>query len=232
MPFRFKEGKKPAEDVFQHHSIKDPEVKHFEETVRIQGPLPRDYKINFPKSVEREMGFVKDRQVKVSLEGERIIVELMEKPRYISRVWKSGESLLTAIESEMLKKMGSEQKSGIKWNLPDAVTMRMEGRSLVMCISSEIAKEKNIKAGDHVEFVIDGRDITIKPLPAEEEVCLSKLTEVISGQYPFAWHLAMHIPKEILNKLDKRKWRKGAEVGFEVLYNEHKQLIITTKQFF
>jgi bifunctional DNA-binding transcriptional regulator/antitoxin component of YhaV-PrlF toxin-antitoxin module len=124
--------------------------------------------------------------------------------------------------------MESEKGDAIQWYLPDSVLIfkggsETHGKNFMMVLSPEIAKRKNLKVGDWVEQVIRGRQLILKPAPDGALLHFSKIGEV-------EYHIKINIPGEISDKLDKKIWGKGAEISFEAIYHDHKQLVITPKQ--
>jgi antitoxin component of MazEF toxin-antitoxin module len=227
----------PPDKLFRPRAMKDqeqkPKVKHFEETVKIQCSPTSGYSLNIPSRVEDEMGFKKGGQVKVGFDREHIIIEPVSETRYVSKVWESGGSLMVTIPSNLQDRIESEKGNGIMWSLPDASTGWKTGRehgSLAMLIPSEAAEEKGIRLGGQVEWVIRGRALSIEPVLSREEGHFSTISEAKTGLYSYARRLQVYIPREISKKFDGKIWGKGVEVGFEVVYDEPKKLVITPKQ--
>jgi bifunctional DNA-binding transcriptional regulator/antitoxin component of YhaV-PrlF toxin-antitoxin module len=219
-------------DAFYHYAIqgklKPGEMRSFEETTTIQEDSGGTYFINVPRRVATAMDFKKGNQVKWGVEGQRITVELMEKPRYISKIGRNGEYLVVNIRRDLLKMIELEKGKTADWYLPDSALIfeaggRVRSRNFVMAMSPEIAKRKNLKEGDWVEQVIRGRQLILKPAPDGALLHFSKIGVV-------EYHTRINIPGEISDKLDKKIWGKGAEVSFEEIYHDHKQLVITPKE--
>ena len=231
MPVKY--AKKPEESstaAFHSRAMKTDaqqpgrvEPRSFEGTTRIQESPPGVYYIYIPQTIAREMGFKKGNQVRLRLEDGHITAELMKEPRYISKIWKKGEIL--TIKPELLKIMESE---GGDWHLPDAAKVEKMGRkhrSVVITLSPETIEKNNLKEGGQLEQIIHGRELSLKPVPAGEEFYFSKISKICD---PYLHSLRINIPKGISDRLDKKSWSKGTNVGFEI--NERGQLAIIPQQ--